>query len=109
MSNTINVFVDDISKIDKKSILPEFGDYIKKSICVDVNTLRDNINQSLESIFEVISNVVVESQKYEVSEITFSLNISSTGEVSLVSLAKGTIGGQTGLSFKITKKHDDEV
>ncbi|MBI3242349.1 MAG: hypothetical protein HYZ49_08660 [Chloroflexi bacterium] len=107
--DTIRVLTDDFSNLEVKGALPGLGIDKALQVAVDVgrDSLKKSIDEILEEILHILSNAPLESDKLEVSEIKFTLSVNSSGEVSLVSLAKGSLGGQTGLEFTIVKRRNE--
>jgi hypothetical protein len=89
-----------------KGLLPleSLANLGNKVVEIGVASLQKSLNETLESMFEVLSNVQLENEKFKVDEVKFTLSIDGQGEISLASFATGTVSGQTGIEFTITKK-----
>ena len=66
--------------------------------------IQKSIDGTLQNILGLLSAVTAETPTHTVSEVRFSLTLDASGEVSVVSLAKGTLKGSAGLEFTIKKK-----
>lgn len=75
-----------------------------RSIDLPTRTLANAVGKLLTSVYAVLSQTPLDTEQFEVTEVAFTLTVDAAGEVSLVSLAKGTLSQQSGLSFKITRK-----
>ena len=101
---TINVLVDDFSDLRTKHALSDLGSALQDMVVLDVEQLGEKIRHNLQSVAAMVSKCQYEDATFELAEVRFTLAVSRTGEVSLLSLAKGAITGQTGIEFVLTKK-----
>lgn len=103
---TISVLVDDLQEVKVKGAfpLPNFEEALQKVAQVGIEKLRDSVSKTLAGVFFILSDTTLESGEYAIDTIRFSLNIDMSGEVSLVSLLKGSVGEHTGLEFTIVRR-----
>lgn len=71
--------------------------------------LQKRVSRALEDVFYVLSNVTLDAEDFKVDEVRFTLNINTSGEVSLVSLAKGSVSCQTGIEFSIVRRNEKDT
>jgi len=71
---------------------------------VGSDIIKKSVDTTLQGILELLSSVTTETSEHVVSEVSFSLAFDASGEVSVISLAKGTLKGSTGIQFKIVRK-----
>ena len=104
-------FLVDEEEIKVKSALPIPGLEEATQAVVEIsgNVLKKNLDNMLRNIFELIDTVTMENEAYFVSETRFSLVFDAEGEISIVSLAKGSLKGQTGLEFTIERKPNNNL
>jgi len=102
----LKLLVDDPEKFEIKGALPTQNIYeiFQRTVDIGLEELENRVNESLERVLNLLSRATLESNDYEVNSVRFTLRIDASGEVSLVSLAKGSLGGQTGLEFTLTRK-----
>jgi hypothetical protein len=75
------------------------GDYLISKV-VGVNTLEKNLKQLTEKIGRILKEVP-DLGNYKLSEVTVAVNVTGTGELQLVGVARGKtdIGGAFTLKF----------
>jgi hypothetical protein len=78
-----------------------------RSINLPTRTLANAVGKLLTSVYTILSQTPLDTEQFEVTEVAFTLTVDAEGEVSLVSLAKGTLSEQSGLSFRIIRKRPD--
>jgi hypothetical protein len=107
---SIRFLVDEPVAFESKGMIGRTGieSLVSKSINVSVEAFQASLGKTIGSILELLSNIPLESEKCEVSEATFCVNIDASGEISVVSTAKATLAGKTGMEFKIVRKKDPE-
>jgi len=101
----IRILVDDLDEIEMKSALPGLAGAYRRAVDVELDKLKNNVNSTLDGIFSLLSNVTLETKDFEVDTIRFALHINASGEISLISLAKGSLGVQEGIEFSIVRRH----
>lgn len=105
MSDSLRVLVDEEPPKTRSALpLPGIDSLGQKVVALSGDVLRASIDGALRNILSMLSSVSQESATHVVSEVSFSLTFDAAGEVSLVSVAKGSLKGSTGLQFTITKK-----
>ena len=104
----IRIFVDDLVQTEIKGVLsvPELKTVLYKMVDIDFTVLQQNIGNLLNGILAILSNSTSQSEDFEIQSVNFTVNINASGEVSLVSLAKGAIAGQTGIGFTIVRRSE---
>lgn len=103
-AKTIPITVEDSEPITIKGALPNLGNlatYATKH--VDVGLLKDNIGRILEDVADLLPKDLPPSASFEVREVTFSLKLDASGEVSLLSAVGGTLAAGATLQVKLTK------
>lgn len=105
MTATIRLLVDeDLPKMKTALPVPGFEGIGQRVVEISGEVLQRSIDGALQNILNLLSSVTAETATHEVSQVSFSLTFDATGEVSVVSLAKGALKGSTGLAFTIKKK-----
>jgi hypothetical protein len=110
-SKTICVIVDNTATEQTpfaKSARPSIESLVtllpRKTLEISLDALTNDISRTYEDVVKVLSNLPAEDDKFAIKEISFSLGLDSTGEVSLVSTASGSVATQVGLTFTLIKK-----
>lgn len=118
MSKKISVLVDNdkFSSENESAILsarPQIEDLIKRGITtppnkvieLEVGVLTKRIDSTLSTITGILDQLSTKKESlYQLDEISFSLGIDSTGEVSIVSTVTGSVSSQVGLNFKFSRR-----
>ncbi|MCO7513807.1 hypothetical protein NJF44_09115 [Pseudomonas guariconensis] len=105
MARKIRLLVNEEPPRTKSALpVPGFDALGQRVVELGSDVLKKSIDGTLQGIFELLSEVTDESATHVVTEISFSLAFDASGEVSVVSLAKGSLKGSTGLEFTIRKK-----
>lgn len=96
----------DAEPLQMKSSLPfpGLGEIGQRVVEVSNNALQKSLDGALHNILGLLATVTTESATHMVSEVSFSLTFDASGEVSVVSLAKGALKGSAGLAFTIKAK-----
>jgi hypothetical protein len=63
--------------------------------------IRDSIGNALSDVMEILSSIPLQKGLLSVSEVKFTMTLDARGEVSILSLAKGSLSGSTGFQFTI--------
>jgi hypothetical protein len=105
MNETLRILVDEEAPKMKSALgLPGLDTVGQRVVELGGDALRASVGNALQSVLSLLSDVSQENGTHVVSEVSFSLTFDASGEVSLVSLAKGALKGSTGLQFTITRK-----
>src|SRR4051812_13274173 len=105
MSKSLNVLVDEELPTAKSALsVPGLDSIGQRVVEISGDVLRASVDGALQSVLSLLSEVSQESETHLVSQVSFSLTFDASGEVSVLSLAKGALKGGTGLQFTITKK-----
>jgi hypothetical protein len=103
------VFVDgpsddiDLNDLAVKGMRPVLQAAGEKVLVASSEGLTKGLNATLNSIVEAISGIELTENKYDIDEVTFTIGFDAAGEVGLVSFAKGSLTGRTGLQFKLKR------
>lgn len=101
---SIRILVDDFEEIKVKGALPGVAKAAYKAVDISAESLNTRVKKMLEQVFSLLSNMSLQTEDFEVDKIRFVLHIDASGEVSLVSLAKGSLGVKSGLEFTILRR-----
>lgn len=69
-----------------------------------VNEIEKEVNTTINNIVDMINVEALNQKGFDVTEMTFNLNINAEGKVSLLSIASGSVSTQSGITIKITRK-----
>jgi hypothetical protein len=86
-----------------KSALAGFNAELTKVVDIGVGQLQKSASDALEGIYTLLQGLPLEAGDFRVDEIRFTMRIDATGEVSIVSVAKGSLGAQAGVEVKISR------
>ncbi|MDY6950232.1 MAG: hypothetical protein SWE60_01860 [Thermodesulfobacteriota bacterium] len=101
--------VDDLaSEIEYKSVNPmsRLDEMLIDRIAVDLDALKDKIQEVIRQIDGMLPRSIGEESCFEVASATFTLKISSQGEVSIFSMGKASIGSQSGIQITLNRKRN---
>jgi actin-like ATPase involved in cell morphogenesis len=99
MNMSINVIVD--SDYAARSALPGVGLPSTKSIDLTSEEMSEKIQKAIKSVASPVESAVSTLPNLELEKLTFTLAITSTGEVSLLSAVKAGVSIQTGLQITL--------
>jgi hypothetical protein len=71
---------------------------------IDKDLLRRNLTAALQGVEYIFGDFSSKSNNLEIDDITVSLTIGKSGEISLVSLTRGAISGATCISVRLRCK-----
>jgi hypothetical protein len=95
---------EDTSRLQAR---PSFEEAVRRtfesSVSMTVTGMRDQLASMYEKVTAAIEALPKESHGCSLQAVSFTLAISSSGEVSLLSAIKGKLEGQTGFTFTIQK------
>ncbi|MBS1721919.1 MAG: hypothetical protein JSS66_02810 [Armatimonadetes bacterium] len=66
--------------------------------------IKHNLDDALASILTLLEAVTTESKTHLVSEVSFSLAFDASGELAILSMAKGALKGSAGIQVVISRK-----
>lgn len=69
-----------------------------------LNEIRQEVNVAINNIVDMIDLEELNKKGFDVSEMTFNLNINAEGKVSLLSCVSGGVSAQSGITIKITRR-----
>ncbi len=69
---------------------------------VPVSLLKERLREFLEGVGELLSDLPLPSARYELSEVELSVEVSAKGQLSLLGTG-GEVGGQSGLTLRLTR------
>ena len=73
------------------------------TVSVKVGAITQQLADTYEKVTAAIKSLPKESHGCSLQTVSFTLTVSSSGEVSLPSTVKGQLQGQTGLTFTVSK------
>jgi hypothetical protein len=105
-NSSIRILTDGFLNIEKKSAmsLPDLDIVIGCPIDVNIETIKNELKKTLTNVFEILEDIPLESKNFKIAEIDFTLSIDTKGEISLVSVVKSSVSGQTGINLKILRR-----
>ena len=69
-----------------------------------VETLKTQVENTLGSILDILGDIDLHGDEFEIGSVSFTLSINAEGKISVVSVASGTIASHTGLTFTLIYK-----
>ncbi|HEU0047537.1 MAG TPA: hypothetical protein VFQ43_08030 [Nitrososphaera sp.] len=102
----LRFIVDDVRKVHAKGMLPgpDLTGVGSKIVDLGVDTVTQNLATLLGSVLTAVSSCPVENDKWNVETVRFTVAMTGAGEVSIISVVRGEISGETGLEFTLTRK-----
>ena len=117
MSDKITIIVDTnqekefTSNSDSKSARNPFEKAIQKkaskAVSIEVETIKENIENTCNAIMNALSSVNNEKSKYEIEKASFNLVFDTKGGVSIMSSVSSEINVQTGLTITLQPKRNN--
>jgi hypothetical protein len=80
------------------------GAVSRKVVTVSADKVRREISKALSTVDEVLKNASRSAKDFDLSEVSFTLGLEASGEVSLLSLASGSVGASSGLQFTFKRR-----
>jgi hypothetical protein len=104
--NKVIKFTVDKEDFELKQSLPlsGFSGVYNEVVELSSKTLIKSFDKTLSGIFELLEKTKTESDEHFVSQVKLNLAVDSSGEVSIVSILKGSVKGSLGLEFTIERK-----
>jgi hypothetical protein len=99
----IRFVVDDPGAPQVRSAFPGFDQTAAKIVELGMSQLQKSTSDALESVYSLLHAIPLESGAFGVDTIRFTLRVDASGEVSIVSLAKGSLGTQAGIEVTISR------
>jgi hypothetical protein len=103
MSRKISIIVDEGQTISIKGAAPGLQSAAAKAVEVSTDVLKTNLNERLKDLSAILSELPAEVGGYEPAEISVSLGVTTAGEVSLLSILKGSVGVTGAFVIKLTR------
>lgn len=101
--NIMKIIVDQQIPETKSSLpLPNFEKISTRIIDVGSDVIKSKFQETISDITEILANVKMSNEKCKISEAKFTLTFSASGEVALMSIAKGALSGTSGIEFTVT-------
>ena len=97
----LNAVSDEFAVGPKQSITEKV---VNKVVRVDVDVIKDNINNTCQALMTSLSEINTENSKFEIGEVTFNLVFDKKGAVKLWSVAEGEVSSQAGISITLKPK-----
>ncbi|WP_286920581.1 Pepco domain-containing protein [Flavobacterium sp. UBA4197] len=99
----MKIIVDQQIPETKSSLpLPNFEKISTRIIDVGSDVIKSKFQETISDITEILANVKMSNEKCKISEAKFTLTFSASGEVALMSIAKGALSGTSGIEFTVT-------
>lgn len=107
----VRVIVDDdvAQDVDNTSLQarPSFEEAVRRTLVTSISLKLDGLTAQLTETYEKVAAAIAElpqeSHGCRLQTVSFTLTVSSSGEVSLLSAVSGKLEGQAGLQFTIQK------
>jgi hypothetical protein len=72
---------------------------------VSVDKVRREMRGALATLSDLLDDATVVAKGYELKEVSFTLGLEASGQVSLLSLASGNVGASSGLQFTFVRRN----
>jgi hypothetical protein len=76
---------------------------------VSTDKIKEHLEKFIGSMRDIITAVPRAMADYEVSEVTFTVQVSAKGSVSLLGMGGGEISGGGGIEIKLQRKSEDRT
>ncbi len=112
MKKTIHVLVNDIPyessndtkvKSGRSPLEKILKGGIKRAVEFEVDVLCEQLKDNIESMVGLFEQIEDSKNKYSVDSISFSLSVTATGKVALLSVLDGTMVQGTGIHITLKK------
>lgn len=105
MENTIKFLVDE-EEVTIKGALPLSGldGMSQRVIELSGEAIQKSMTSTLNGVLKMVSKADIESETHYIAETKFNVVLNASGEVSIVSLAKGAVTSGVGMEFTIKRK-----
>ena len=107
----IRVLVNSSSREDDatvKSARPSIEDILQfapqKVIRLNIDALMEQLGSTYTAILDMLEALPKEEKQFKIKEVSFTLGIDSSGQVSLLSAVTSGITTQTGITFTIARE-----
>ncbi len=98
------------SKMDARWDIEKFVHNQSSQILdIEIDVLEKNISNCLMQLTEAMGKIDLSESMFDIGSVTFSLAVTASGEVALLSAVKGSVASQAGLQFVLTPKVDASV
>lgn len=107
VAGKISVLVDNEQSVPVRGALPLGGmlNQVMSTVTeIDRELLRRNFSKALKDVQHVLADVTLETGNFQVEDVTLSLTIGKSGEVSLVSITKGSVSAGTCIAVRLRRK-----
>lgn len=85
--------------------LPQgIGAVSQKIVEVGGEAFRSSVASIVSSVAEALEGVDLSGKAYELGDAKFVISFDAGGEVSIISLAKGSVSGKTGIEVTIRRR-----
>ena len=103
---SLRFLVDSFSTPDLRETLPpsDFGIPARTAVDVALDALKSSLRPTIAKVLDLFADTPSESGPFEVTSISFQLSVEATGEVSIVSIAKGSLTGHTGIEVTVARR-----
>ena len=97
-----------VDQVDEPAGLGMLQTASSKALDIVVGIAADGFKNMLASVVrqmaDAISAVDMQNSPFDLSEVTFTVNVGANGELSIVSLMKGSISPSSGIQLKLVRK-----
>ena len=100
----IRVITDEGGIYDSNNIHGRDDIFSNTNAVFAVGDIKKEINNAINSVVDMVDIEELNKKGFDVSEMTFNLNINADGKVSLLSCVSGGISTQSGITIKIVRK-----
>lgn len=94
----------DIEALMSRRMIPRAGAVGGNVLSMTTDVLNQQVGDALKAISDSVSSVEFLKSPFAVTEVRFTLAIDASGEIGLLSAARGSMSGGAGLEFTLTRK-----
>jgi hypothetical protein len=107
MSGTIKVLVDEQQPIASRGVSPIAGalnQTISAVTELNKDLLRKNISAFLRDMQHILGETHLDINEFWIEDVSFTLTIGKAAEISLISITRGSLTADTGITFHLRRK-----
>ena len=80
----------------------------RKVVSVSADKVRREIRKALGTVDEVLKDASHAAKDFDLAEVSFTVGLEASGQVSVLSLASGNVGASSGLQFTFKRRRAAE-
>lgn len=101
----IKFLVDRVDEPRSRGMLPDVGG---RALDIVVGVSSEGFKKMMGTLISQVASAVgaadLSKAPFDLSEVTFTVNVGTDGELSIMSLAKGSISTNSGIEVKLVRK-----